>query len=101
MFIKTESGAILNWDAISRIVIEHHSIPGSSLLPTRRECKVVAYLAESNSPVVISSSDATTARQVMDAIEEAFTNSRTHPNLGSIFARRQLARELAQQKINE
>ena len=106
MFIKTESGIILNWDAISKIVIESHGargpVPPTPLPPfPLPNCKVVAYLAHSNSPVVISYCDVRTARDIMDAIEEALIKSRTHPNLVSIFARRQLARDVAKQRVNE
>ena len=101
MFIKTESGAILNWDAISRIVMEQRTIPGDAILPAIRQCKVVAYMAQSNSPVLISSCDIKTAREIMDAIEDALTHSRAHPDLASIFAKRHLARELAKQRANE
>ena len=108
MFITTESGIILNWDAISKIVIEPHGSRGT-VSPTPHgtrgtvspfplpNCKVVAYLAHSNSPVVISYCDVRTAREIMDAIEEALINSRTHPDLGSIFAKRQLARQIAKE----
>ena len=108
MFIKTESGIILNWDAISKIMIESHGTRGpvgiqgpvgtqGTVPPTPPSCKVVAYLAHSNSPVVISYCDIRTAREIMDAIEEALIKSRTHPDLGLIFAKRQLARQLAKQ----
>ena len=96
MFIKTETGIILNWDAISKVVIEQHTThrlgKGSESFPSQRVLRVVAYIAHSNSPVVISSCDIQTAREIMDAIEEALIKSRTHPDLGSIFAKRQLAR---------
>ena len=96
MFITTESGSILNWDAISKVVVESHTSRGI-VLPTQPSYKVVAYLAHSNSPVVISYCDVRTAREIMDAIEEALINSRTHPDLGSIFAKRQLARQIAKE----
>jgi hypothetical protein len=109
MFIKTESGIILNWDVISKITMESHGTRGQvgiqGPVGTRGQvpptplpnCKVVAYLAHSNSPVIISYCDRRTAREIMDAIEEALINSRTHPDLGSIFAKRQLARQIAKE----
>ena len=103
MFITTESGIILNWDAISKIVIESHGTRGpvgiqGQLPPTPLpSSKVVAYLAHSNSPVIISYCDRRTAREIMDTIEEALIKSRTHADLGSIFAKRQLARQIAKE----
>ncbi len=97
MFIKTETGIILNWDAISKVVIEQHTTQGSELFPSQRVFKVVAYLAHTNSPVVISSCDRQTAREIMDVIEEALIKSRTHPDLRLIFAKRQLARQRTKQ----
>ncbi len=100
MFIKTESGIILNWDVISKITMESHGTRGpvgtrGQVPPTPLpNCKVVAYLAHSNSPVIISYCDIRTAIEIMDAIEEALINSRTHPDLGSIFAKRQLAKQI-------
>ena len=100
MFIKTESGAILNWDAISKVVIEPSAVPVNAIVPATRQCKVVAYMAQSNSPVLISSCDVVTARQIMDVIEEALKSDRTYANLGSIFAKRQLARRIDKQIVN-
>ncbi len=101
MFIKTESGIILNWDAISKVVVEPHTSRGNTFFTPPPNCKVVAYLAHSNSPIVISYCHFAMAREIMDAIEEALSESLTHPDLGSIFAKRQLARELAGQNANE